>query len=245
MTEADWRSVDDPAPLLAFAEAQSSDRKLRLFALACCRAAGELVAEGVRREALDVAERHADGEASGAELGAAMKTLYTESNMSSSAAGELNRAIRCAVARRTSGQVCARLVPEPVARAVADAAELGRSRAWRLRIVPYKTAAELVPPDSIRDATFAVHRRLQAAIARDILRGPAAPSATAFAPWLSPTVVGVAEAIYHNRSYADLLILADALEEAGCDHAAVLGHCRGPGQHWRGCWVLDALTGRG
>ena len=231
--------------MLAFAEPSSSDRKLRLFALACCRAAIELVPEGVRREALDVAERHADGEASDAELRAAMKALYAESDMSGSAAGEFDRAIRCAVARRASGRVCARLVPEPVARAVADAAELGRSRAWRLRVVPYKTAAELVPPESVRDATFAAHRRLQAAIARDILPSPATPPAAAFAPWLGPTVVGVAEAIYRNRSYADLPILADALEEAGCDDATVLGHCRGPGRHWRGCWVLDALTGRG
>jgi hypothetical protein len=39
-------------------------------------------------------------------------------------------------------------------------------------------------------------------------------------------------------------ILADALEEAGCDHADILTHCREPGEHVLGCWVVDLLTGR-
>ena len=43
----------------------------------------------------------------------------------------------------------------------------------------------------------------------------------------------------------ELPILADALEDAGCADAAILAHCRGPGEHVRGCWVVDLLTGRG
>jgi hypothetical protein len=31
---------------------------------------------------------------------------------------------------------------------------------------------------------------------------------------------------------------------AGCGDAAILGHCRTPGEHVRGCWVVDLLTGR-
>jgi hypothetical protein len=41
-----------------------------------------------------------------------------------------------------------------------------------------------------------------------------------------------------------LLVLADALEEAGCDDTDILGHCWQPGPHVRGCWVVDVLTGR-
>jgi hypothetical protein len=37
---------------------------------------------------------------------------------------------------------------------------------------------------------------------------------------------------------------SDALEEAGCDNADMLSHCRGPGPHVRGCWVVDLVTGR-
>lgn len=38
--------------------------------------------------------------------------------------------------------------------------------------------------------------------------------------------------------------LADALEEAGCDDVDVLTHCRGPGLHVRGCWVVDRVLGK-
>jgi hypothetical protein len=54
----------------------------------------------------------------------------------------------------------------------------------------------------------------------------------------------LAEATYENRRWEDLPVLADALEEAGCDDADILGHCRGPGPHTRGCWVIDCLLGR-
>jgi len=43
---------------------------------------------------------------------------------------------------------------------------------------------------------------------------------------------------------ARLAVLADALEEAGCDNADILAHCRGPGPHVRGCWVVDLLSGK-
>jgi hypothetical protein len=64
-------------------------------------------------------------------------------------------------------------------------------------------------------------------------------------------VTALARAAYEERSLPagtlDALCLAalsDALEEAGCDDPAVLGHLRGPGPHVRGCHVLDALLGK-
>src|SRR5262249_22996633 len=45
-------------------------------------------------------------------------------------------------------------------------------------------------------------------------------------------------------SYADLPILGDALEDAGCADRAVLDHCRGQGTHALGCWVIEAVLGR-
>lgn len=67
----------------------------------------------------------------------------------------------------------------------------------------------------------------------------------AFSPsWRSETAVALASAIYAERAFDRLPILADALEEAGCDHADVLSHCRGPGPHVRGCWVVDGVLGK-
>jgi hypothetical protein len=54
----------------------------------------------------------------------------------------------------------------------------------------------------------------------------------------------MAQAIYNDRRFSDLPILADALEEAGCTDPDILTHCRGPGPHVRGCWVIDLLLGK-
>jgi hypothetical protein len=61
----------------------------------------------------------------------------------------------------------------------------------------------------------------------------------------------LAQTIYEGRRLAAGLfdnhrlgILADALEEAGCDNADILNHCRQPGEHVRGCWVVDLVLGR-
>ncbi len=77
---------------------------------------------------------------------------------------------------------------------------------------------------------------------RDIFGNPFRP--VAFDPaWRTETVVALASAIYAERAFDRMPILADALEEAGCDHADILAHCRGPGPHARGCWVVDAVLG--
>ena len=62
--------------------------------------------------------------------------------------------------------------------------------------------------------------------------------------WLTSDVLALAEGIYQERAFDGLPILADALQDAGCDNDAVLFHCRQPGEHVRGCWVVDLLTGR-
>jgi hypothetical protein len=44
-----------------------------------------------------------------------------------------------------------------------------------------------------------------------------------------------------ERAFERLPILADALQDAGCENADILDHCRGPGPHARGCWVVDLI----
>src|SRR5262249_8541137 len=82
----------------------------------------------------------------------------------------------------------------------------------------------------------------QAALLRDIFGNPFRPVAidrTIHRP--DGTVALFAEAVYDDRTFDRLPILADALEEAGCTDAAILEHCRGPGPHVRGCWVVDLV----
>jgi hypothetical protein len=80
----------------------------------------------------------------------------------------------------------------------------------------------------------------------DIIGNPFRPSIAdpAWFAWRDGTLVWIAQTIYDERCFTDLPILADALEEAGCTHAAILAHCREPGEHVRGCWVLDLLLGK-
>jgi hypothetical protein len=62
--------------------------------------------------------------------------------------------------------------------------------------------------------------------------------------WLTSRINALAKAIYDERSFDRMPILADALEDAGCANQDMLTHCRGQGPHARGCWVVDLLLGR-
>lgn len=80
-------------------------------------------------------------------------------------------------------------------------------------------------------------------IIRDIVGNPFRH--VTFAPvWRAETAVSLATGIYAERAFDRMPILADALEEAGCNNADVLSHCRGPGPHARGCWVVDGVLGK-
>jgi hypothetical protein len=95
----------------------------------------------------------------------------------------------------------------------------------------------------------------QVAILRDIFANPFLPPpaiASAWPAWNDGTIKRLATAAYENRSLpggtldnALMAVLGDALEEAGCRDPDVLRHCRGPAVHVRGCWLLDALLGKG
>jgi hypothetical protein len=90
-----------------------------------------------------------------------------------------------------------------------------------------------------------------AACLRDLF-GPLPFRPVTLDAWLTPDVAAVARAAYEERSLpagaldpARLAVLADALEEIGCDNSEVLAHLRGPGPHVRGCWAVDLTLGRG
>jgi hypothetical protein len=90
--------------------------------------------------------------------------------------------------------------------------------------------------------------RAQADLVRDLFGNPFRPPAPAEAAWLEwdgGAVRRLAQAVYSERAFADLPVLADALEDAGCEEGDLLAHLRGPGPHALGCWALDLLLGKG
>ena len=84
---------------------------------------------------------------------------------------------------------------------------------------------------------------LQTDLLRDIFGNPFRPVAFD-AAWRTETAVGLARGIYEERAFERMPILADALQEVGCEHSDILSHCREPGDHVRGCWVVDLVLGK-
>jgi hypothetical protein len=109
-------------------------------------------------------------------------------------------------------------------------------------------ADALVPLNGYLAATAANHTDLNlvpyCGYLRDIFGNPSRP-ATVDPAWLTSTVVALAEGIYEERAFDRMPILADALQDAGCDNDDVLNHCRDTTlTHVRGCWVIDLLLGK-
>jgi hypothetical protein len=91
-----------------------------------------------------------------------------------------------------------------------------------------------------RWAWWGMYARLVSDVLAPYITGP-----VPFSPaWRTSSAVALAGQIYDSRDFSEMPILADALEEAGCDSEQLLGHCRGSGPHVRGCWVVDQLLGK-
>lgn len=80
-------------------------------------------------------------------------------------------------------------------------------------------------------------------IFRDIVGSPFRP--VTFDPrWRTSDTIGLAQAIYDDRAFERMPILADALMDAGCEDEQIISHCRSKGPHVRGCWVVDLALGK-
>lgn len=92
-------------------------------------------------------------------------------------------------------------------------------------------------------ARQAAGEALGCTLTRDVFGNPFRP-VTLLPAWRTSTVVALAWSIYDEWAFDRMPILADALEEAGCEDQQILVHCRGTEPHVRGCWVVDLLVGK-
>jgi hypothetical protein len=209
MTETQWTSGADPGLMLEFLKNQASDRKLRLFAAACCRCSTKHMMDESNRRVVDIAERYAEGSLTLDDLAAAQSTTGCWFSY---------------VAAPHGYQAASRVVSclsedEGIAAAQAEGLSQFGSRNF-----------------------LAIHKALA-----DLLRecfGNPYRSLYLDSSWLTPNVLRLAQAIYDERTFERMPALADALEEAGCFDSDKLSHCRGPGPHVRGCWLLDIILGK-
>lgn len=240
MTEPDWLSSSDPHPMLEFLRGRSA-RKLRLFAVACCRRVEHMLVPEARA-ALKVAQRFADGLASSAERKAARaRALAAGWVRPPDYPDELFRHARGSA----KSCVCYALAGSrhEAAFGASDRSRFAAStfEANRLRV------AGLFP---LNVGWREQHERLdrvqyaaQATLLRDIFGNPFRP-ATLDPAWLTSDAVALAAAIYDGSAFHRTPELANALEHAGCGDALVLAHLRHPGEHVLGCWAVDLVLGR-
>jgi hypothetical protein len=218
VTEAEWNNCTDPQAMLRFLRnnGKASERKLRLFACACCRSIWHLMTDKCSRRAVEVAERFAEGQATPQTLMKWQWAAY-EAYEVTDEAGRIEAAYaanRAAYQEAALGALDASVAAREAGLAPAVQCDLLRD----IFAHPFRVA----PP--IDKAWLCWNDRIIPRLAFPIYEERSLPA-------------GMLDT-------ARLAVLADALEETGCADAGLLGHLRDPGPHVRGCHVLDLLLGK-
>lgn len=212
MTEQEWLASEDPRAMLEYVRSlgthprsgsldAASDRKLRLFACGCCR---------------QVWENLTDGSPKGNKGGTRIALSYLECWVE---AGDWTAPIFHQDIADDGAGACVRAASDAnAARAAENAAYYARQfstkeqQAHLLRDI----VGNPLRPVEVASYVGHWHSGLYAAGGSLFMRD-----------WLTPTVTSMAKAIYQDRTFDDMPILGDALEEAGCDNEDILRHCRG------------------
>jgi hypothetical protein len=245
MTETEWLGCTNPEPMLLFIRDKVSDRKMRLFAIACCRRIWDRITDPRCRAAVEFAERFV-------EVGVARRRGRPA----------VEKAAREACREASNASYYSRDRPDYAARlidnnAVHSSLATVDGSAWFAAHLASGFAANAVGSAWLREnrtgpfvwdpVAKEVEYRRQIPLLRDIVADPFHPPTPVPATVLAAdggAVPKLARSIYDGHAYDRLPILADALEDAGCIYPALLEHCRGPGPHTRGCWAVDLLLGK-
>jgi hypothetical protein len=222
MTGAGWLSCKDPDEMLGYLSSRSSDRKRRLFACACCRRIWHLLPDERCRRAVEVAEQLADSRARTEDLLAAGTSIHETFRWGEGCPKFAGNATLGILSARLDG-FTASFIRQNAARAVNRSRPRGSSQ----RIAGGERVFHVGLIRCIFGDPFRTVTLDPSGLARD-----------------DGTVADLARAIYEGRRFSPLPILADALEEGGCTDESILDHCRGPGPHARGCWVVDLILGK-
>jgi hypothetical protein len=233
------------------ASGRASERKALLFAVGSCRRIWHLLEDERSRRAVEVVERFVDGlvaddevddarensaDASGAAYRAATDAGWSAASWTANAAANAAYCVFFFVWDWPSDH---RLIEAHIwaARAAAGTDVEG-------------TPSETARPDGLKTESWE-----QCALLRDIFGNPFRPLPAlpgSLLSWNDGLVPRLARSAYDERHLPSghldqdrLAVVADALVDAGCDDAELLGHLRGSDIHVRGCWALDTILGKG
>jgi len=217
--ESEWLTGIDLSRLLRHVYPTASDRKLRLFTCTCCAVLRPHYSDPNVIRALDLAEQWADGSVARSVLNSARR-----------AAGWSNATPYVGVSTHAGS---ANVAVHAANLATWPRRGLESGAGWNALFASRELG---LLPDRNQGWVDEHHANLF----RDIFGNPFRP--VAFDPaWRTSDSTGIAAKMYESREFSAMPILADALEEAGCDNTDILLHCRMPGTHIRGCWVVDLV----
>ena len=218
MTEEEWLADTGLEKKVQHVSKQKHTRKLRLFSCGCCRQLAPWIKNDRLFQAIERAEKFADGELS-------ESTLYKWYL-------EVIRLQR-AVARPSYTAEIA--VYYPISSVCMIPKYYGYTSVWRTLL--HNNA--IFGPEFSSTATALAY-----ALFRDVFGNPFQPVVLEEV-WQTSTAVALAKQMYESRDFSAMPILADAIQDAGYENDVVLNHCRDEKQvHVRGCWVVDLVLGK-
>ena len=225
MTNAEWMACTDSTLMLELFRGTRLHPGLRRFAVECCRRIRHLLVEEEFREAARAGEAFADD------------PRNRRSTIKAMAAASIS-------AWRRRGRLAITAAPRELHAADAATATCS-STDWGAAFTATREAARALntsDPDRCDPAEL----RHQASLLRCIF-GPLPFRRVSIAPaifrWNDGVVAKLARGVYEGWAFDRFPILADALEDAGCDDAELLGHLRGPSPHVRWCFALGGILG--
>jgi len=226
--ETEWNELADPRQMLGLLTGIASDRKLRLFGAHCCQVLVDVL-DDRGLTALATAERFAEGLCGPDEL-----------EQARSAANDAF----CEFDDSHSWGPGGRLGWESAANAIESICHRDDLLTFLDGVCLESAVVSAVDqPPQLKRAMRRLALLNQSRLLRDIFGNPFRP--VEIDPrWRTSDVVGLARAIYDDRGFERMPILADALMDAGCENEEIIGHCRGGGPHVRGCWVVDMILGK-
>ena len=248
MTESEWLKSTDPQAMFEFLRdgGMASERKLRLYLCGGCRRIMHLFYRAESSAAVEVAERFADGHATGEELHWAKhaaevptfgfdfdghhRGIYAEDFQRRL----LHRLVQLGAVEASAlhgGEWCVNETVTTRLGAAANLAEYAASASFEATWGVRHLSLPDWPARWLFDCVFGNPFRA-------VQPGPA------WLAWNDGALRKMAEAIYEERAFDRLPVLADALEDAGCCEQGLLDHLRGGGPHARGCYAIDLLSGK-
>jgi hypothetical protein len=257
MTEAEWLNTTDPTPMIGFVRDKTSERKLRLLTVAACYRVWSSFDDERSRRGIEAAENYADGKIDEVQLDDALWAAYEVSEaVTYSDSGETTYRLRYLLAE------AARKVAQPPKSHIPETGRVVPYDGWEALVsiseavgvlhpdtvvqrVPYPEGDLILPAGiELTDPVSLDEQTAQCALLRDIFGNPFRP--VSFNPaWRTDTAVSLARGMYDSREFGAMPILADALQDAGCEDEQIQMHCRDANQpHVRGCWVCDFVLGK-